>query len=467
MNINNKRRWALIVPSVIALTAGMGSAASAVELRDAVQVAVDSNPQISTAIQDKEAIEFERRQAQGLYLPRFNLEAGAGVRHLDNPTRRALNIERKPLYPVDIGVTGEQVLFDSGARRAELRRQAARTDGAATRVQERSEFIALEVVREYLNYMLQQRLVAIASDNIAFHRQMVSDLSQGVTQGSISVADQQQAEERLQASKARLTQAQEDLVDAGIAFETRTGLPLDATVLPPPIADKLPPSVNDAIGQARTNNPRVRIAMADIDAAHQVVRAAKADWGPRISIEAGARTGQDIDGLDDRTSDLQARLVIRWKIYDGGIRGANIQEQVRRASEERFKLHQVVREVEEDVQSAWNRRTQQAALLVDLSEQSRVSGDLVNSYREQFRVGRRSLLDVLDAQNTSYNAQVLAETARFAELFAEYKVLAATGNILEAMGIQRPVQSAADARQRFDVPATPPAELMERRHVSK
>ena len=63
---------------------------------------------------------------------------------------------------------------------------------------------------------------------------------------------------------------------------------------------------------------------------------------------------------------------------------------------------------------------------------------------------------MLDAQNTRYNVQVQAETARFARLFAEYRLLAAT-NVAPAEG------SNAYARARFKVGPTPPAELMERR----
>jgi adhesin transport system outer membrane protein len=455
----------LAVPSALTLAVALASGAHAVELKDAVQLAVDTNPQISQAIMDKQAIEFERKQAQGLYLPRVNVEASAGARKLDNPTRRTLGLDHHTLYPVEAGVTAEEVLFDSGARRAELERQASRTDSAAHRVGERAEFIALDVVREYLDYMLQQRLVAIAQDNIAFHQAMVNDLRTGVQQGSISIADQQQAEERYQASRARLTQSQEDMMEASIGFMSRTGLALDSATLPPPITDKLPPDVDTAVGLARTNNPRIRIAQADIDAATALIRAAKADYGPKVSLEGSARGGHDVDGFEGQTNDFTARVVVRWTVFDGFIRNANVQEQIRRASEQRYLLHEVSREVEQDVQSAWNRRNQQTTLLSDLTAQSRVSADLVNSYREQFRVGRRSLLDVLDAQNTSYNAQVLSETARFAELFAEYKILAATGTLLDSMGINRPQDSADGARKRFGVAPTPPAELNARHHV--
>ena len=467
MTIKNFKRWAVALPSALILSAAAAGQAYAVDMREAIEAAIASNPQINQAEQNKQAIEFERKQAQGLYLPRVNLEVSGGVRQLDNPTRRTLGIDNDTLSPVEGDLTVEQTLFDSGARRSELERQASRTDGAAYRVSERSEFIALEVVRTYLNYLLQQRLVAVAQDNAAFHEKLAGDLAEGVRQGSISIADQQQAEERLQAAHARQTEAQEDLVNASIDFMMLTGIPIDQVTMPDPVTGALPTTLDQAVELARTQNPKVLEAMADVDAANAVVRAARADLGPKVSVEARARRGHDIDGFEGDTTDLQALLVLRWTLYSGGINQANVQEQVRRASEARYRLHEMSREAETDVRTAWNRRDNQQTLLTQLDQQARVSDDLLLSYREQFNVGRRSLLDVLDAENTRHNVQVSRETARFAEIFAEYKMLAATHQLLKTLNIAEPKDANTYARARFNVESTPPAELWARRYPDR
>ncbi|WP_341712972.1 TolC family protein [Erythrobacter sp.] len=162
-----------------------------VSMQEAIEVAMQSNPEIIQAQFNKEAIEFERKQAEGLYAPRVNIEASAGVRRLENNTRRALNIANQELYPLEAGITGEWTAIDFGRRRGELLRQAARVDGASLRVVERSEFIALQVARQYLDILLQQRVVAAAQDNATFHEALVADLGRGVDQGSISIADRQ------------------------------------------------------------------------------------------------------------------------------------------------------------------------------------------------------------------------------------------------------------------------------------
>ena len=86
-------------------------------------------------------------------------------------------------------------------------------------------------------------------------------------------------------------------------------------------------------------------------------------------------------------------------------------------------------------EGAWNSMSTQRKVAAELDTQSKVSDDLLLSYREQFNVGRRSLLDVLDAQNTRYNVQVRLETAKFAEQFAEYQVL---GGNQQIAGVDEP-----------------------------
>ncbi|MBL0925742.1 MAG: TolC family protein, partial [Sphingomonadaceae bacterium] len=365
----------------------------AVTLDQAIAAALETSPEINQAIMNKEAIEFEREQAQGLYLPRVDIEASAGIRRLENPTRRTLGIEEDELYPLEAGITAEQTVLDFGRRHGELMRQAARTDGAALRVAERSENTALLVSRQYLDILLQQRIVAAAEDNVTFHRNLVGDLGQGVQQGSISIADQQQAQERLQAAIVRKTEAEEALVNAQIQLQTLTGLSIPGAAMPQSLRAAVMPTLGEAVAEARQNNPKVKEAAADVDAAHAMVEKANGDLYPTVSIDARGRVGEDIDGFNGKTNDLQARVVLRWNIFDGGINRAKYQEMVRRASEARFRLHELGRYAEEDVRRAWNSMSTQRKVAAELDTQSKVSDDLLLSYREQFNVGRRSLLD--------------------------------------------------------------------------
>lgn len=434
-----------------------------ISMREAIETAIASNPEIIQAQMNTEAIQFEREQAQSLYFPTIDVEASAGARRLENTTRRVLGIADNWLTPLEAQARADWTILDFGRRRGELLRQAARVDGASLRVVERSEFIALQVSRQYLNILLQERIVAAAADNVAFHQQMTSSLSEGVSQGSISVADLQQAEERLQAAVVLKTEAEEDLQNARTALRRLTGLDITRANLPSGMAEQLPPNQEVAIGMARTANPLVREAQADVDAANAMVTAAKAELAPRVGVDVTGRVGDDIDGFQGETNDVQGRVYVRWQLFDGGRRAAAVQEMVRRASEARYRLHDRVRGAEEDVSNAWTAMTTQASVLKALDRQSQISDDLLLSYRSQFNVGRRSLLDVLDAQNTRFNTQVRRETARFSEMFAEYQVLAATNNFLSALNVAPGAGAGTAERERFNYGPSTPAELQRRR----
>ena len=457
----------VIATGLVALLLGSGHSAIAqsgapVSMQEAIAVAVNSNPEVAQAQYNTEAIQFERRQAQGLFAPRVDVEASAGVRNLDNTTRRSLGISDQELYPLEAQARGEWVLIDFGRRKGELLRQAARVDGASLRVVERSEFIGLQVARQYLDVLLQQRVVAASQDNVNFHQSLVNDLATGVQQGSISIADQQQAQERLQAALVRQTEAEQSLEEAKITLRRLTGLDISQVLMPPTLAEHLPASIDEAVGLARTDNPRVREADADVDAAHGLADSAKGDLFPRIGVDVVGRIGEDIDGFRGTTRDVQGRVFMRWNIFDGGINRAKYQEMVRRASEARYRLYQVTREAEEDVRTAWSNMRTQGRVINDLSTQSRVSDDLLLSYRSQFNVGRRSLLDVLDAQNTRYNVQVRLETARFSEVFARYQALAAVNKFLDGVNVTPGAGSGMNERERFNYGPPAPAELQYR-----
>ena len=435
----------------------------AVSMQEAISVAVNSNPEIAQAQYNKEAIQFERKQAQGLYAPRVDIEASAGIRHLDNNTRRSLGINDEELYPLEAQARGEWIALDFGRRRGELLRQAARVDGASMRVLERSEFVALQVARQYLDVLLQQRVLAASQDNVGFHQSLVGDLTTGVQQGSISIADQQQAQERLQAALVRQSEAEQSLEEAKIALRRLSGLDVSQVQLPPTLAEGMPGTIDEAVGLARTNNPRVKEAEADVDAAHGLASSAKGDLYPRIGVGVLGRIGEDIDGFRGTTRDVQGQVFLRWNIFDGGINRNKYQEMVRRASEARYRLYDVTRESEADVRNAWTTLNTQTRVSDQLATQSRVSDDLLLSYRSQFNVGRRSLLDVLDAQNTRYNVQVRLETARFSQMFARYQTLAATNRFLSALSIAPAAGAGETEREKFNYGPPKPAELEYRR----
>jgi adhesin transport system outer membrane protein len=224
----------------------------------------------------------------------------------------------------------------------------------------------------------------------------------------------------------------------------------------------LPASLEDSIAKARQNSPVIQVARADLDATYGVRKKANSALYPKLSAELRGRYGDDLDGVFGRETDLRAELVMRWNLYRGGIDIANKQEALRRIDEQRFRLDQAYRDVEETMRLAWNRRTEEAQRLSELESSVSQLNLLVESYQEQFKIGERTLLDLLNTQNNRFNTEVAVETARFAVLFAGYGILASAGDLLTTLQLVPPTQAAAYTRDALRVPLTPEAETQKR-----
>lgn len=464
VSMNNSRR--LLIGSFAAILASIPGGALALSLKEAVRTALETNPEIGQAMENREATEFELKQALGLYMPRVDLEATTGAQLLSTPARRAAGIEDDPLYPSQVGVVASYDLLDGGFRESEANRQAARIDGASFRVLERSEFIGLEVARLYFEIVLQAEIVRLAKENLAFHQSTLENVTQAIVSGQLTEADRQQATERLASASASVTEALEALDVAKIGFQKQVGIPFEDASMPRRVGAALPASLARAIDLARVNNPRVRLAGADVDAASALVDQAQGALGPKLTLEARANVGTDTGGTAGYATEVAGKLVLRWNIFDGGIKDAKVQESIRRESEARLGQDFASREVDEAVRISWDRIVRQNALADQYGRQLSASDGLVDSYREQFTIGQRSLLDVLDAQNTRYNVQVLAETARFSARFAEYRLMAATGQLLAYLDLAAPAQADAYAREMLDSPSADAAESRRRKPVN-
>jgi len=194
--------------------------------------------------------------------------------------------------------------------------------------------------------------------------------------------------------------------------------------------------------------------------------AAKGDFYPTVGVDLRGRIGEDIDGFNGETNDVIGRVYMRWNIFNGGQTRGKYQEMVHRASQARYRLHEMVRQAEEDAQNAWTGLRAQRSIGEALGRQSQVNDDLLLSYRSQFNVGRRSLLDVLDAQNTRYNTQVRLETSRFSQIFAQYQILAATNTFLDALNVAPGTGAGKNERERFNFGPSKEAETDYRRYAN-
>ncbi|RZV36402.1 MAG: hypothetical protein EX271_12260, partial [Acidimicrobiales bacterium] len=436
---------------------------SAMDLKTALEITLHTNPEIAESAANRRAIDFEYEQAKRLSNPSIIFEGRAGPEWVDSRTTRLLGNDEDVLWGRQASITMQQNLYDFGRNESERDRQASRVDAAAHRVWERSELVSLDVVQSYFDILRLREILNFADENVLFHENKVSEISRSVSGGVQSEADAQQSRERLSAAIVSRNESEEAMEIAESTFMRIVGRGIGRATLPPSVAASLPVSLDDALRQARTSNPTLHIARGDLSTARAEYRKAKADNKPSLSLEVAGRAGEDIGGFRDTTNDVRAQLVFRHE-FRGGIKSSAVQEHLNWVDEQRQKLLRLERSVDGLVREAWATRSKTSQRKLELRKQVDEGTRLLDSYEREFGAGRRTLLDILDAKASLFQAKTSLTTAEHADIYAQYRLLASTGRLLEVMDLDPRREANANLRAVEGVEETPEADAESRRY---
>jgi adhesin transport system outer membrane protein len=434
-----------VVTLLACLSVAAGPAAAGT-LEETIQDALISNPEVGVVQADRHAVDQELRQARALYMPSLDFRAAAGPEYSNsaatrNRTTRAPGSDASTtLLRLESQLTLTQMLFDGYATESEVERQLARTNSAAYRVNEAAEFIALDAAEAHLDVLRNLTLVDQARNNLGAHRRILRRVQEGESEGSGSIADVRQTEARIAAAENALATAIGNLRDARARYVRVVGSPPDDLESPVPPIFALPEGPETAAARATTNSPTVKIALADIDTAKADLRGSRSGYYPRFDLELGASANDNLDGIRGSNVDAQALVVMRYNLFRGGGDIAREREAFSRVNESHHGLRRARNEAEEEARVSFNALMTARSRVDALLAQTRANSATRDAYAEQFDLGQRSLLDLLDAENETYLARADLVTAQFTEMFAVYRVLAVTGDLLPTLDIDRPME---------------------------
>lgn len=398
--------------------------AETIDIASAVQKSMVRSPEMGQMQARADAAEAAMDRAAREWFPKATVDAAVGLRHLANDTRVNLGlsaIDEKPLYTT-IGV--DQPVFDFGRRGDEKNAQKANFAVSQAERDSAGEAYAYNIARTYLQVLLQQRIAQAARTNVDFHTRLAADITSGVDQGALSISEKQQAEERRQSARVNAVQAENDLAAARIEFSLMLGTQDFDLIMPGTSGAFLPATLEEALAASTTQNQRLQAASSELDAAKWVAKRADAERLPIVNLRGTARIGRDIEGYRGETREYEVLLGLRWQFFDGGVLAARAREADRQEDAARYGLLSAERENEMQVRNGWQRLDTWRGKFAEQDKRRAVAVEVINSYQAQFGIGRRSLLDLLDAQNAWYNASTETEVARFGTLLAEYAILA-------------------------------------------
>jgi outer membrane protein, adhesin transport system len=408
-----------------------GSPAAAVSLREAIAAAVQNNPQIEEAAANRRAVDEELNQARGLYLPRLDLEASGGYLYNHRPKAGINNDSR---WGDQAGLVTRYTLFDGGFRHAEVDKQAARVVGAAVRVRERSELIALETLQTYLDLGRFQSILRLSEENLRIHRDLVGLVEIRFNGGTSTEGEVFLARERLLAAEAIRADVKRTLGAAEARYINLVGR-RHASLDPVSSPKSLPGSRDIAIRKARADNPTLQAIDRDVAAARAELKQSEAAFRPNVALEGRGNVGHDLNAIPGANHDASAKVVMSWNLFNGHIDQARRREKAERLAEVESRLDRLRRDIDEAVMRSWSDIKTNDERKDVLSRQIAAGSKLNSAYRQEFEAGRRSMLDLLEAQNVHFNARVQGITANSLSLFARYQLIAATGGLLDQFGI--------------------------------
>jgi adhesin transport system outer membrane protein len=424
---------AIVIP--LCLSVGIANADT---LQEAVDATVKTNPDVLAATHERQAVSKEIDQARAGYYPTLDLAVGTGWEMTDNPSTRAAGKGEVHLNRDEASLNLRQMLFDGMETKNEVMRQEARTNSRSYGVFSSAENTGLEAVDAYLNVLRRQKLVELAQTNLEAHKRTHDQIMLRAERGVGRAADQEQSLGRLALAEANLMAEQSNLRDAETAYIRVVGMPPASLSKPDSPIGQVPPSLDEAIAAAIDNHPTLRLANYDVESAQAQHATAKAPFYPDLHLELGTRADHDIDGQEGKDKDITAMLRLRYNLYNGGRDSARREETaflINQAAEIRNNTH---RQVEESVRLSWNAWETVKAQMPSREQHVQSSEKARDAYQQQFSLGQRTLLDLLDSENEVFSARTALTNTQYDEMYAMYRILNSMGILLQSLNVELP-----------------------------
>ena len=437
--------------------------AHATTLREAVQQAVLTNPKIDAAQANRRANEYSFKQAKGRFLPELELNADIGQQKIDRPEGLGPDVNDQWQDRRQATISIRQVLFDGWDRANDIYRSQAGISAASFRVLVRSEAVGLNSVEAYIDVIRHRDLLALAQDNLKRHQALLGIIQERYDGGRAPIGDLQQTIERVEAAKALVAQIKVASETARAKYKNAVGVPPSA-LKSVSYATGIPKSVADVTNRAVRNNPRVKEAVAETEVSYFNKEQFRSTLFPQVYLEGSATRGEDLEGTPGRNDELEARVVLRWKLFDGGVRRNRTAELGERYSEKVAEQMILVRELTQEVEIAWARLVDGRAEVQAIQREVAQNTKVVASYQDEYNANKRSLLDVLDAENAKFASQFELSNVTALHVFSSYELLAQMGVLLDTLGVQAPsvpdvsgdplpALLRSPAKRQYDIPA--------------
>jgi outer membrane protein/adhesin transport system outer membrane protein len=342
------------------------------------------------------------------------------------------------LVPRSATLQLDQPLYRGGSTSAGVRAAEAQVLSQRATLFATEESVLLSAATAYLDVVLDQAVLDLNINNEQVLRRELESTRDQFRVGTVTRTDVSQAESRLAAAIATRIQAEATLNSARSNYVRVVGSAPGRLVAPKPDLP-LPASLNEAVELARGRNPNVLAAEFAETVAREQVTQQKGSLLPSVDLIGNLSSGfdQSTQTFHQNSATITAQVTI--PLYTGGGTASRIRQAQETASQRMIQVEDQRRQVTQSTVTAWESLSSARAAISSRTAAVRASTIALEGVRQEQAVGTRTVVEVLDQEQTLLNDQVALVQAQHDELVAAFQVISSTGQ-LTAQELKLPVQ---------------------------
>lgn len=429
-------RKAIAGVAALALAFGFVDASRADTIEAALVRAYQNNPQLNAQRASARATDETVPQALSGYRPRVSVTASAGSQFLDTTT-----VIRTPGFPPaytdlrghnaprSVGATVTQPIFNGYQTANRVRGAESQVSSAREGLRVLEQTVLLSAATFYMDYLRDAAIVEVQRSNVRVLEQTLKQVRDRFSVGEVTRTDVAQSEAQLAAGRSTLLTAESNLNTTRANYRRVIGNEPTALAPGTPVDRFLPATLPAAIEIGLMQNPNVTAAMYGIDIAFLTVKVAEGALFPTLNLVASVTASYESSLVALKTINASAAAQLSVPVYQGGSEYSLIRQSKETLAQQRLVLDQTRDQTRATVTQNWGQLQAAKAQIASAQSQVTASETALNGVREEARVGQRTTLDVLNAQQALVNARVAIVTAQHDRVVASYAVLAAIGKL--------------------------------------
>jgi outer membrane protein len=386
-------------------------------------------------------------QALSGYRPRVSLTTSVGSQYQTTLSKSVSN--NTPVYtgaegvftPHAVGITVQQTLFN-GYRTANRTRQAeAQVSAGRATLAVTEQTVLLNAATAYMNLIRDSAILDLQRKNVEVLQEQLRQTRDRFNVGEVTRTDVAQAESRLAAGRAQVLSAESNYISSKAVYRQVIGVEAGKLAAATPVDRFSPKTLPEAIASGRELNPAVAAATFGIDVALLQVKINEGALAPTVTATASAQQAWETN-TSTQLQQFNAQIVaqVSVPIYQGGQEYSLIRQSKETLGQQRINLDTARDQVQANVVQSWGQLEAAKAQIQATQAQVNSAEIALNGVREEARVGQRTTLDVLNAQQELVNARVALVTAQHDRVVASYSLLSAVGGLsIPGLGLRTSV----------------------------